>query len=985
MYPTKVSVLGGLTVEIGRTPVDLGGIKQRTVLARLVVAYPDVVDAAELSHAVWPGCAPRSKSSSLHAYISRLRKILDEGAIQHEQGGYRFRVDEGQADWLQFKEAVDLGDRAVAAGRHAEAVSVLEPALGLWSGDRALGALADTRWAEAFEAELDQARRVCVTRLAAAQLGIGAFDDAAATLVRGDLDPYDETPVDIAMRAHYFAGRQAEALSVFDRFRASLAEELGIDPSPGLAKLQLDVLQQRPDLAWKAPDATPPRLLPPRVHRLSGRRDEIRHIEKLLDRESRVVLFGLAGSGKSTIATEIAHSFPGPVCWVPADDESAALGALTELGFRIGVPRGLGRDELLAALWERLSALTDWLLVIDNAGGPEHARWLLPPKTSRGKVLLTSLDPSWVSDAAGVRINALDSDVSAAFLLSRTSHVRGDGLGPSPALVGAADRLARELGGLPLALEQACVYMTQTGMGLATYLNHFRTKQAQLLVRGAPSTHPSPAGTSWLLLFESVRRRSPAAADMLELASFLSADGVPWPTLTSGVESEDPFEWLDAVIELVRCSLVDRDDAELRVHRLVQAVVRSELTPAERERQASRAADLLVRVMPSEASDPVEWPRWSALLPQVDALLRAAQDCQVAPAELPHLICGCAAHLRQRSGLLLAKSLLNPAITLYESSGDDSHGLALLYAQRSEICDDLGELDGARSDIMTALGLAGPATSQTAHLQAAQTWARLAHVLNCADERNAAVDLYERAIALFHEYGAREDLVGSLIGLAYTRWGQDDYQAAIGNCREAIDLLDGAGWTGHPLHPAALSALGMMFHETGQLSQACELQLAALAELDSIHGDADHHDKAYVWDKLGYAKGLLGRHEESLAAHQRAIHILGNLFGERDARLAVAISNRGLAQAGLGALDAARRSQEAAQLLLLTAFGREHKLTRLVSHRLSELQTLSSATATAMVGGGGCPERVLSPDPATPDAAPLPSGAARPARRTRRR
>ena len=92
-----------------------------------------------------------------------------------------------------------------------------------------------------------------------------------------------------------------------------------------------------------------------------------------------------------------------------------------------------------------------------------------------------------------------------------------------------------------------------------------------------------------------------------------------------------------------------------------------------------------------------------------------------------------------------------------------------------------------------------------------------------------------------------------------------------------------------------------------------------------------------MWDKLGYVEGLLGHYDKALTAHQHAIDILANLFGEQDARLAVAISNRGLAEEGLGDYGAAMCSHQKAHDLLINAFGGDHKLTKLVSSRLSQI------------------------------------------------
>ena len=944
LTPT-IAALGPISAADEGGPISLGGTKQRIVLARLAVAHPGPIGLEALSQAVWSDSPPPAYGASLLAYLSRLRRVLGQDTIKRDLAGYRLHLDPQHADWLRFRAAADLGGRAVQAHRYAEATRILGPALELWSADRPLDTLADRDWAEPFAHSLVMARHLAACRLAEAQLAFGAIDEALAALSRRDPGSYDEVPVALAMRASYLGGRQADALAAYGSHRRRCRQDLGTEPSVELAGLHVQMLRRDSSLAWVAPDRpAAPRLLPPRVHRLAGRAAEVTQVTRLLRDEHRVALYGLAGSGKTSLAAEIAHAYHGTVCWVTADDDTRALGTLTELAFRLGLSHTLRHRDLLATLWQSLSQSSDWLLVLDNAGSPDEARWLLPDEWSSGQVLITSLDPTWGREAMAVKVEPLVVDDAAEFVQRRlnrfsaadTSKVAP--VAPSPSAI----RIADELGGLPLALEQACTYMTQTGMSASTYLEMFQSKRSELLVRGAPAAHPSPAATTWQLLFDDVRRQSPAAAEMLEMASFLSPAGVSWSLLSTDddTSSDKQLLRLDAVLKLVRCSLVDRDDAELRVHRLVQSVVRANLGVEERASRASAAAAAIVRATPESPDQPATWEKWSALLPQVEALLRAAQETRCVPDGIVGLVCRFAAYLRYRSGLLLAESLIDLTMGVLRYGPSDPQDEAMLYAHRSEIRDDLGRLVEARADILTAVSLVEPAAVRRVDLATARTWARFAHVLMCADERSAAINLYLKAIATFRASAERADLANALIGLAYTRWRQDDYQTAASNCREARDLLREANWTDHPLYPSAISALGMMLHELGECEQARSLQQEALDKLRSVHGDVDHHDVAYVHDKLGYVERLLGHHSVSRAEHQLAADILARLFGERDPRRAVAISNRGLAERALGCSREALESQEHAYGLLSTAFGEDHKLTRLASGRLAEMRDL---------------------------------------------
>ena len=242
-----------------------------------------------------------------------------------------------------------------------------------------LAPFSDAPWARPWVTALEEDRLRATCLLAEAQLAVGAFDAVLETLGQVDRVTFDDVPVALAMKAHYAAGRSSEALEVFERHRARLADELGLDPSAQLRTLQVAVLRQSPSATWRPPlRPQAPRLLPPPPRRLAGRDGAVRRVTGLLAKDRCVVLTGLAGVGKTSIAAEVAHAFAGPVCWVPAGDETSALGTLTELAFRLGLPRGLERHELLTMIWDRLDAGPDWSLVVDGAPSPDDARWMLP-------------------------------------------------------------------------------------------------------------------------------------------------------------------------------------------------------------------------------------------------------------------------------------------------------------------------------------------------------------------------------------------------------------------------------------------------------------------------------------------------------------------------------------------------------------------------------------------------------------------------------
>ncbi|HEY5821840.1 MAG TPA: BTAD domain-containing putative transcriptional regulator [Propionibacteriaceae bacterium] len=924
-----LTVLGPMEATIGDERIALGGPRQRALLAVLVAAYPASVSLERLADAVWDGDPPATHQATLHAYASRIRKLVSPAvALVCDPQGYRLVLHAATIDAGSFSIAVARAQQELAEGRLSEVIELLQPALALWRSASVLDPWENEPWARDYAAGLTEQRLVGAEILAEAHLQLdqprAAVADLEALVAQR---PYAESTARLLMVALYRDHRQAEALRLFDRCRHALSAELGIDPSAALQKTHQQILTHHPLLDWHpAATAVAPRILPPRPRLVVGRDQTMAQVERQLAESGTVTLYGLPGSGKTTVAAEIAHEHPGLVCWVPAEDRAGVLNAFAELASRLGVPAGLAESELLESLWTRLGALDDWLLVFDNAEHPDTVRRFVPP-VRNGQLIITSRSPAWSALGGTIKIGPLDDAAALAFVRRRTGREE-DG-----------SSLAEAMGKLPLALEQACSYIDETGMTLAQYLQILARRRTELLSRGAPAAHPHPVTTTWELVFEDVRRRSDLAAEILEVSAYLSAEGLPLSMLEMAVDvGGDELRLADALAELLRFSIVDRSESSLRVHRLVQSVVRSQLSPADRHLRAAAALRSLQSSAPSGPVVPDSWPAWSLVTPHVLAFLRAAVDSDVLPDGTVHLALRCYRYLRARSALDSAHDLLDLVIALVESVRGRVPVLGELHADRADLLDAEGSLAEARVELEQALAIFEENADSVPEVTMARTWARLAHALNCSDEPASSADHYRRALTLLRSCGGEpEEVTNALIGLGYACWAQQDYWAAEEHLRAALTVLDEQGWTRHPLHADAVSGLGMMLHEQGRLAEAQTLQLAALGEMIEVHGAVDHPAIAYTYDKLGYVEGLLGDHPASMEHHGKAVEILQRLFGLDDARLAMMISNLGSAQLACGDVSAAVASQQRAYAILLEHYGSAHRDTRLVAARAQDL------------------------------------------------
>lgn len=347
-------VLGEFTATRDGAVVDLGGRRQRAVLAGLILGRDQVVPTDRLVDCVWGDRPPGDAAGALQAYVSHLRRRLEPDATARQRDrviaragrGYVVRLPPDAVDAWAFETAVE----AAAGQAPGEAVCTLDTALRMWRGP-AYADYAGEAWAEAEIARLTELREVARESLLRTRLELGE-----AQLVIGDLealvkdDPLREERWRLLTLALYRAHRQAAALAALRRAREVLAEELGVDPGPALRSLEAEVLAQSPHLDAPTPaaarDAT---RLVPRPRTPDGLVDREREmavlrsmVEELGDGGSGCLLIeGPAGIGKTRLLEEVrrlAAAAGVPVRW----GRSSAL----EQGFDFGVVRQLFDTEV---------------------------------------------------------------------------------------------------------------------------------------------------------------------------------------------------------------------------------------------------------------------------------------------------------------------------------------------------------------------------------------------------------------------------------------------------------------------------------------------------------------------------------------------------------------------------------------------------------------------------------------------------------------
>ena len=231
----------------------LGGPKQRLVVALLLAEPNTTVSVERLIDGLWGESPPESARHTLQSYVSELRKTLGD-VIERDGQGYAIRVDRNALDALELEDR--LSEARARLDREPEvAVAELDAALALWRG-RPFEDHPDHPSLQAEAVRLEELRLAAIEAQCKARLALGEHQRVVADLERLTREhPYREELRALQMLALYRSGRQADALRAFQATREILAEELGIDPSPRLRRLEEQILLQDPDLDPSQPAA----------------------------------------------------------------------------------------------------------------------------------------------------------------------------------------------------------------------------------------------------------------------------------------------------------------------------------------------------------------------------------------------------------------------------------------------------------------------------------------------------------------------------------------------------------------------------------------------------------------------------------------------------------------------------------------------------------------------------------------------------------
>ncbi len=636
-------------------------------------------------------------------------------------------------------------------------------------------------------------------------------------------------------------------------------------------------------------------------------------------------IYGLGGVGKTRLAVEYAWSAledgrHTAVFFVVADTVANLNTNLAALAgpHLLNLPEQESREQpvIVEAVLSELGRRKGWLLIVDNVDSDESAARLhkhVLPRLTGGSVLITSRRSNWPDDVADLAIDKLDEPDAVAYLLEKTQYKRAASDNDEE----LAKEIARKLGGLPVALEQAASYICQRRIGFGTYLQDFGESRKKVLswYKGELN-YPVEVLATWETTNEHL---GPSERGILRLASFLAPEAIPAALFESQPEKvkeatglileeaasasqlegeEDNPNVRGLLAELAGWSMITLAEETFTMHRLVQDSIRLSIPDEKRKAWGKLALELVNKHIPAEPppNDVRSWDIWKSADSHVAAVVAHAGGLGIGEPTTRLMAClamysnararfdeaepmyrralaideqyfgkdhpnvaidlnNLAQLLQDTNRLAEAEPLMRRALEIHEQFfGKDHPSVAIDLNNLATLLQDTNRLAEAEPLMRRALEINEQSFGKD-HPKVATHLNNLAELLRVTNSLTEAEPMYRRALAIDEQYFGKDHpkVAIDLNNLAQLLQDANRLAEAEPLMRRVVEILKNPGGDPFPNYARALNNLAGLLHYTNRLAEAEPLMRQALAIDEQAFGK-DHPNVATHLNNLA---GLL--------------------------------------------------------------------------------------------------------------------------------
>jgi tetratricopeptide (TPR) repeat protein len=598
----------------------------------------------------------------------------------------------------------------------------------------------------------------------------------------------------------------------------------------------------------------------------------------------RVALYGLGGVGKTQLALEYAYTQKDNyerIYWISAVNEATLFSGFQEIAKRtrcISDYSILKPLEVAERVLHWLNEQKSWLLVLDNLDDINVVNGYLPDRSPRKHTLITTrLSHCHQIPAEGLQVEVLDV-TDATNLLFLRSHV---GTVETPDGKAEAIEIVKELGFLPLAIEQAAAYIREASKNVFKFLPNYRNSRMTHHARaskGIQSCYVESVATTWRMSFQRIEENNTDASKLLRLLAFLNPDGILVDFLDRGNEglnaelreiitNEDRF--YEALCELERFSMIERHDEctnaqHIVIHRLVQSVIKDEMSPEDFSTMAEAVIGLCDCAFPRQD----DWSNEMLLQrrryqEQIVTPLSSIQ--QIKSSRLGRLLRRVGEFLTEDGKYQQAGKLLETAIVILGATRGSEHldtlraifSLGLLYHDQGR-WEDAANLEGKVLEARRRLHGEEHPDTLSAMANMAVTYCDQGRWGEAAKLQEKLLEIQGRLLGEEHPKTLRE-----MRCLAQTYSEHDQWEDAAKLGAKAFEAMRRLLGKEHPDTLRVMANLAATYNHQGRWEEACKLQEKVLEARKRILGE-EHPSTLMVMAELGCSYRDQGRLEDAI-------------------------------------------------------------------------------------------------------------------------